>query len=112
MRWHRYFGRRPENAGQGGRGGEGRNAAVFDKYHPKCFLFTRKRYARGGRPQAMKRKILKVVVQAAQEQQQRRYGFDLPALEQADKEVVSAACLRPVFGRWFFNVLMALSPMR
>ena len=64
----------------------------FDKYHPEVLFCSPVSGTLAGVVRGAKRKILKVVVQAAQEQ--RYETFDLPALEQADKEVVSAALLK------------------
>ena len=67
----------------------------FDKYHPEVLFCSPVSGTLAGVVRGAKRKILKVVVQAAQEQ--RYETFDLPALEQADKEVVSAALLKAGF---------------
>lgn len=67
----------------------------FDKYHPEVLFCSPVSGTLAGVVRGAKRKILKVVVQAAQEQ--RYETFDLPVLEQANKEVVSAALLKAGF---------------
>ncbi len=67
----------------------------FDKYHPKVLFCSPVSGTLAAVVRGAKRKILKVVVRASEEQSYET--FDLPDWKQADKEAISAALCRAGF---------------